>query len=133
VVRYELITFCGTAEHLTSLPRQWFAFLRPLLSASGFLLLETPNAAALKNRLLLLAGWQPYRCHDTPRHGDKGHIREWTRREIIEAAADSGLRLFAYRCVNDICHPGLAGRLYRLSQALLPAALRDDMYFIFTR
>ena len=130
---YDLIVCCGVVEHITSLPREWMGFFGRMMRPDGLLVIETPNGAALKNRLMMLAGVQPYHCKERPENGDKGHIREWTKREILEAARDSGLRLVRYLCVNDIVHPGLAGRVYRWVQAVLPAGLRDDMYFVFGR
>jgi hypothetical protein len=66
------------------------SFLGSLLSAAGVLVCTTPNAACLANRVQMLSGRNPcelLRLYDR----NPGHIREYTRDELISIAEQVGL------------------------------------------
>lgn len=90
--RFDLIVFAETIEHLVAPPERALAALASLLAPGGAIICQTPNAAALGNRVKLLFGRNPYeRLRDTP--GNLGHIRESTRSELFDFARKAGLRV----------------------------------------
>lgn len=85
---YDLIVFAEVIEHLYTSPEQILNCLRRLLRPGGRILVQTPNAAALKKRLKLLGGKNPYELIRLDR-GNPGHFRELTVGD---------LRRYAKRC-----------------------------------
>ncbi len=88
---FDLIVFSEVIEHLHVAPEFVFAFLRSLLSPDGVLVCTTPNAVSAGKRLHMLAGRNPYerlRLYAT----NPGHIREYTREELVEIGLRAGLR-----------------------------------------
>ena len=95
LARYDLIIFAEVIEHLYTAPELVLHFLREHLKPGGILLLQTPNAAALPNRLKLLAGRNPFErirlSSDNP-----GHFREYTLDELLEDTAKVGFTCETY-------------------------------------
>lgn len=89
---YDWIAFLEVLEHLYTSPAQVLACLRRLLKPGGSLLLQTPNAAALKKRLKLLAGRNPYELIREDR-GNPGHFRELTVKDLRRYAAQAGFEV----------------------------------------
>ena len=59
------------------------------MQPNGLIIVQTPNAAALRNRLLLAAGRNPYeRIRLDPTN--PGHFREYTLAELADVAAGAG-------------------------------------------
>ncbi len=97
--QFDLITFCETIEHLHSAPEYTVAFLSTLLKPNGKLLITTPNAATLKNRITLLFGKNPFekiRLYDK----NPGHFREYTVSEMTAMGRDLGLRVERCTTIN---------------------------------
>lgn len=83
---YDAISFLEVIEHLYTSPIQVLAFLRTFLKDDGLLVIQTPNAAALKKRVKLLFGRNPYEQIRENRQ-NPGHFREYTSKEL-EIMAD---------------------------------------------
>ena len=97
-VRFDLIIFSEVVEHLHVPAAAAFVALKALLKPGGVILLQTPNAAEVMNRVALLWGRNPYeRLRLTPQN--PGHFREYTRDELADDAAAAGLEVIfsAYR------------------------------------
>lgn len=88
--KYGIITFLEVIEHLYTSPLQVLPFLKTFLEPSGFLVIQTPNAAALKKRLKLLRGVNPYEKIRLDR-SCPGHFREYTPDELSKMSAECGL------------------------------------------
>lgn len=89
---YDLIVFAEVIEHLYTSPEQILNCLRRLLRPGGRILVQTPNAAALKKRLKLLRGKNPYELIRLDRR-NPGHIRELTVGDLHRYAKRCGLRV----------------------------------------
>jgi hypothetical protein len=86
---YDVIVLAEVIEHLYTAPELVLAYLRELLVPGGLLFVQTPNAAALWKRRMLLRGKNPYeRIRLDP--GDPGHFREYTAAELREILAAAG-------------------------------------------
>jgi SAM-dependent methyltransferase len=121
-VRYDLIVFMEVIEHLTVAPDAVLRFLDAQLADGGAILLTTPNAAWLKNRLKLLRGQNPF---ERLRAGGGGHIREYTLGEMREIAAVAGLRCEDAQCCGLYGFGGAIDRFYNaLANATLPGLRR---------
>jgi SAM-dependent methyltransferase len=123
---YDLIVFMEVLEHLCVPPDLVLAYLRRLLVPGGVLLLTTPNAAWLKNRLKLLCGRNPFELLRADPE-NRGHIREYTGAELVAYVAKAGLELGYmearglytfdnpkdnfYSWLADHCHPSLSRSL----------------------
>ncbi len=89
---YDLIVFAEVIEHLYTSPEQVLNCLRRLLRSGGRILVQTPNAAALKKRLKLLAGKNPYELIRLDRT-NPGHFRELTVRDLRRYAKLCGFEV----------------------------------------
>ena len=96
--RFDLIIFAEVVEHLHVPAAAAFVALKALLNPGGVILLQTPNAAEVMNRVALLRGRNPYeRLRLTPQN--PGHFREYTLAELADDAHAAGLEVIfsAYR------------------------------------
>lgn len=88
--RFDLIVFSEVIEHLSIAPEYVLAALKELLTAGGFLICTTPNAADIVKRIRLMVGRNPYeRLRLYP--VNPGHVREYTGQELREIAESIGL------------------------------------------
>jgi len=97
--KFDLITFCETLEHLNTAPEYAIAYLSTLLQPNGILLITTPNAATLKNRISLLCGQNPFekiRLYEK----NPGHFREYTTTEIKKMAQSLNLTVAHCYTIN---------------------------------
>lgn len=123
--QFNLITFCETLEHLHTAPEFAIAFLASLLKPEGKLLITTPNALTIKNRIFLLLGRNPFeriRLYDK----NPGHFREYTVKELRIIGDSLNLETTNYKTVN----------FYR-SRFLAPfkvlPAFKDSIVVVFQR
>lgn len=77
--KYDLIIFCEVLEHLYSKPDIIVNRLYKSLKKGGYLIIQTPNAAAINKRIKLLFGKNPY---DLLLDNKMGHFREYTAKEL---------------------------------------------------
>jgi hypothetical protein len=128
--RYDLIVFMEVIEHLNVPPARVLRFLAAQLAAGGTLLLTTPNAAWLKNRLKLLRGQNPF---ELLREGGGGHIREYTLAELQAAGSEAGLGCVQAQLCGLYGFTGGNDRFYdALANATLPG-LRRSIFAVFRK
>lgn len=122
--RYDLILFLEVIEHLYTSPRQVLRFLKTALNPGGFILIGTPNAAALYKRYSLLTGRNPYEPIREERR-NPGHFREYTLDELCAFAVQAGFEVRWWEIANPFV-PGSSTerRLNTLSQ-YLPQRFRE--------
>jgi trans-aconitate methyltransferase len=135
---YDIIVAAEVLEHLHTAPELVLAYLRALLAPRGLLIVQTPNAAALWKRRMLLRGRNPYqriRVDAT----DPGHFREYTRAELAQILTDIGftvqrtwMKFYAdarfERHVTGLEPPARAkGFLKNIVYRLLPGPLREGI------
>lgn len=86
---YDVIVFAEVVEHLYTAPEKVLRYLHSLMAPGGALVLQTPNAAALRKRLKLLLGRNPYERIRLDR-ANPGHFREYTVEELHGILAQTG-------------------------------------------
>ena len=95
VDKFELIVFGETIEHLTTPPELVLNFLKSLLVNNGIIICQTPNAVALHKRIKMLLGHNPYERLRFEA-ANPGHIREYTKHELVEIGQSAGLQLIEH-------------------------------------
>jgi cyclopropane fatty-acyl-phospholipid synthase-like methyltransferase len=97
---FDLIVFAETIEHLYIATEYSLTFLSSLLSKEGILLVTSPNAAMIVKRLILLLKgknpFQQFRLYSE----NPGHYREYTMKELSEAAARCQLDVIYSEYIN---------------------------------
>jgi hypothetical protein len=123
--RYDVIILAEVLEHLYTPAHAVLARLRDLLAPSGFILLQTPNAAALHKRLSLLIGRNPL---EAPRVSQEnpGHLHEYTLRELRDQVRAAGLTVDWLRAENYF-GSGPAAEVYRVAGRLMPTTWRHGV------
>ncbi|MBD5781850.1 methyltransferase domain-containing protein [Pelagicoccus sp. NFK12] len=123
---YDLIVFAEVIEHLYTSPEQVFHFLKTLLRPSGRILVQTPNAAALKKRLRLLCGKNPYELIRLDR-GNPGHFRELTVADLRGYAKRCGLQVEGVWMDSKLVDGKRFDRVCDRISRYLPAGLRGGI------
>ena len=123
--RYRLVVLAEVIEHLHTPPAAVLGYLRDWLEAPGFVLVQTPNGAALHKRLALLRGRNPIEppraCRENP-----GHFHEYTLAELRDQVERAGLNVRWLRTENYF-GTGPAAELYARVGHVLPATLRHGV------
>jgi len=126
---FDLITFCETIEHLSTAPEFTLLMLSSMLKPGGFILVTTPNAAALSKRIKMLGGRNPFeKIRFFP--GNPGHFREYTRNELVDMGKLAGLRASAALWTNYSLSGGRTA--LRLLTSFLPS-LRYGLVVVFQK
>ena len=86
---YDIVVLAEVLEHLHTAPELVLAYLGQLIAPRGLLLLQTPNAVALRKRVRMLLGQNPFERLRADR-GNPGHFREYTASELRELLDGAG-------------------------------------------
>lgn len=123
--QYDLIVLAEVLEHLHVPPRSVLEFLAEQLRPPGYIVIQTPNAAALHKRMALLAGRNPVEapriCRQNP-----GHFHEYTVRELRDQVRTSGLTIEWLRTENYF-GSGMRADLYGAAGHLMPPTWRHGV------
>jgi SAM-dependent methyltransferase len=137
---YDVVFFCEVLEHLHISPRHVFPFLEKVLKPGGILVVQTPNAVTISNRVKLLAGRNPFGLiGEDP--SNPSHFREYTLNELRSFGAEVGLRVssathhayFDVRYRHGIPPNSLEALLWRVVHRLAPPSWRPGMTVVFER
>jgi SAM-dependent methyltransferase len=129
---YDLVVCGEVIEHLHVAAVPFLRHLAARLDPAGHLILQTPNAAALPNRLRLLLGRNPYEpIRDEP--GNPGHFHEYTVGELRDAVTAAGLEVERLVAANYFDHGSRKNRVYRTLEPVLPATLREGITIVARR
>jgi len=141
---YDLIVFAEVIEHLYTAPERVLRFLHSLLAPGGALILQTPNAAALRKRLKLLAGRNPYE-RIRPDRSNPGHFREYTVAELLGILGQTGFSVrktwmryyfdsrFARHETGDEAPALIVGAAKNFVYRLIPGRLQEGITITSTK
>lgn len=141
---YDIIVFAEVVEHLYTAPDLVLPYLRQLLDEGGILLLQTPNATALRKRVKLALGLNPFERIRVDR-SNPGHFREYTLAELRELLLGAGFAIerswrrytcdarYEFHERGDERPSAIQGRLKNLCYRLLPAPLQEGITILARR
>ncbi len=127
---YELIVMAEVLEHVPMPPSVVLPWLRSLLVPGGFLLIQTPNAVALPNRLRMLVGRQPFQMLSADRDLP-GHFREYTINELIVEGKAAKLEIADVLTANYFGTMKGSNRLFRRVEPIVPRSMRAGITIIY--
>ena len=125
---YDLVVCAEVIEHLPISPVHVLRLLGTALRPSGWLVLQTPNAARIRNRVRLLMGHNPF---DPLREG--GHVREYTIGELLSMARDAGLDVGGWLTADYFVTGSLPNAVVRRLSPIVPPSLRAGITAWFRR
>jgi 2-polyprenyl-3-methyl-5-hydroxy-6-metoxy-1,4-benzoquinol methylase len=138
---YGIIVFAEVIEHLYTAPELVLAYLRELLVPEGVLLLQTPNAVALRNRVRMALGSNPFERIRADR-ANPGHFREYTAPELRQTLTEAGFVVeqtwmkyyfdarYARHQRGDEAPSVVKGAVKNLLYRLLPAPLQEGITIV---
>ena len=87
---FDLIVYAETIEHIYTAPEYSLLMFSYLLKPDGCIIVTTPNAASIRNRVYMILGYNPF---ERIRYYSQnpGHYREYTLNEIKEIGKNVGL------------------------------------------
>ena len=141
---YDIIVFAEVLEHLYTAPELVLPYLRGLLVPGGVLLLQTPNAVALRKRAKMVLGLNPFERIRLERD-NPGHFREYTAMELRELLVIGGFAVerlwmkhyfdvrYARHEHGDETPSVIVGTLKNVFYRLLPSSLREGITILARR
>lgn len=123
---YDLVTMAEVVEHLYTPLTIVLARISGWLRPPGFVVIQTPNGAALHKRLRLLFGRSPVEP-PRPSRENPGHFHEYTVAELRAQVAASGMLVVGIELANHFGGASVAARLYRDLGRLLPPTMRHGV------
>jgi glycosyltransferase involved in cell wall biosynthesis/SAM-dependent methyltransferase len=131
---FKAVLCCELIEHLYHDPMHLMSEVNRILKPGGYLVLTTPNIAALRGVAAVLQGYHPgfFHAYIKPAAGDEEadarHNREYTPREIHQLLENSGFEvtLLETGAFRDEPRPEYHWVRRLLERYQLPTDLRDD-------
>jgi SAM-dependent methyltransferase len=128
---YDVIVMAEVLEHLHTAPELVLGSLRPLLAAGGRFILQTPNGVALRRRVRMLRGCNPYELiRRTP--WNPGHFREYTMPELRAIALNAGYAVNRWHAQNYFTVDSWKYHAYDRVCRALPPSFRDGLTLVLT-
>ncbi|MDW8015381.1 MAG: methyltransferase domain-containing protein [Bacteroidia bacterium] len=129
----DIVIAAEVIEHLYTSPIQVYRFFRSFMKPNAYLIITTPNAVTLRNRLLMLLGKNPFEMIRETRD-NPGHYREYTGTELRLLGEKAGLAVEAILHANYFAKFTLQGKIVDwLTQYALPATFRTGLTAIYRR
>ena len=124
--RYDVVVAAEVLEHLYTAPTLVLRYLATALEPDGALIVQTPNAVALKKRLQMLRGRNPAEPIREERMY-AGHFHEYTPAELADAAHHAGLEVASCVTANYFRTGSRKNALFARAERWLPPGLRDGI------
>lgn len=120
---YDIVVCAEVIEHLTIPPIHVLRLLAAALREGGWLIVQTPNATRISNRLRMLMGRNPFEPLRDDRR-NPGHIREYTVKELLGFASSAGLETGGWLTADYFVTGSWANRGLRRVSPAVPRSLR---------
>ncbi len=124
--KYDVIAFFEVLEHLYTSPIPVLSMLKEFLADDGYLILQTPNFAALRKRVMLWKGINPCE-HIRLSRESPGHFREYTISELEDYAAKTGFEVCDARIENLYVHEDKFASKWQRIAEWLPDTFKETM------
>jgi len=133
--KFQMVIASEIIEHLTVSMDLIFKFLSSYVEEGGYLLIQTPNAVALKKRLAMVFGNNPFdMVRKTPNDAmGHAHIREYTMKELVKIGTDNELKAEKKWCLNYFYYESPKARLYNIVSKILPSTLHDGITILLKK
>jgi SAM-dependent methyltransferase len=129
---YDLILLAEVIEHMHIRPERVLTLLHSMLTPGGHLIVQTPNAAFVGNRIKLLFGANPNAwIRDEP--NNPGHYREYTKSELIDLAQRTGFQVRSIKGQNYFNHPNRLKRISLKLANILPQTFKNGFTLILVK
>ena len=128
--KYKVILFNEIIEHLQVSPKWVFKYLKELMHAGGYLIVQTPNAVSLGKRIRICRVQNPFVEFETDAEIGSHHFREYTKKELIKHALEAGLILYRHEFVNYFPSRNLLFKFINSFCGIIPA-FRNGQTMIF--
>jgi 2-polyprenyl-3-methyl-5-hydroxy-6-metoxy-1,4-benzoquinol methylase len=108
----DVVILNDVLEHL-SVPKRLLRAIHELLRPGGVFIMEVPNSVALYKRVRVLCGRSNYfrMEHFFGDDDYRGHVREYTRSEVVYMIEQTGFTPLDVRGVNQACRPWFEGHV----------------------
>jgi 2-polyprenyl-3-methyl-5-hydroxy-6-metoxy-1,4-benzoquinol methylase len=126
LARYDVVVVAEVLEHLYTAPALVLRYLATALEPHAALIVQTPNAVALKKRVQMLRGCNPAEPIREQRMY-AGHFHEYTCAELADAAAAAGLAVESCTTANYFRTGSRKNAFYARMERWLPAGVRDGI------
>ena len=137
IPQYDVVVMAEVIEHLYTSPKLILEFLRTIIKPEGVLIIQTPNALALAERIKPIFGIHPYELIRED-FTNPGHYREYTEDELRSYAKEAGFTVlhstihsyFDYRFVyknGKKTVPSYVGALANVAYSCLPRGLKPGI------
>jgi hypothetical protein len=128
----DVIIMAEVLEHLHTAPTLVLKFLNNCLLPGGYLVIQTPNAASLKNRISMLFGRNPF--HMIRENADNpGHFREYTLNELLQIADKTGFSVIERNIKSYFTPLNSVERAYVTATNLLPQRFKDGITIVLKK
>ncbi|MCX7606950.1 MAG: class I SAM-dependent methyltransferase [Bacteroidia bacterium] len=129
----DLIVAAEVIEHLYTSPVQVFRFFNSFLTPGGYLVVSTPNAVTLRNRILICLGKNPFELIRETRD-NPGHYREYTGEELVSLGQKAELHTVALYYENYFEKFSFRGKLVdAITRYLLPHSFRTGLTIVYQK
>lgn len=130
----KLVICAEVIEHLHTSPKRVLEFIKSFLDDDGTLIIQTPNAMTLYNRLTVLRGRNFIEMIRENNH-NPGHFREYTKDEIYSVVKKCKFEVHDFFYTNYFSdkQSSLKIKIYRIIQNLLGGSFKDGMTFVLKK
>ncbi len=132
ISNFDLIICGEVLEHLYTSPSILFQNFNQSLNKNGYLIIQTPNAVALRKRMKMLMEMNPF---EIPRENlrNPGHYREYTSKELIILGETNGFYIEKIIMDEYFQYPSNLSILYRKFKKFIPKSLRTGITIVFKK
>jgi cyclopropane fatty-acyl-phospholipid synthase-like methyltransferase len=131
--QYDMVVACEVIEHLNVGMNTVFRYLHTLTKPGGCVLIQTPNAVALKKRCAMAVGVNPFDLIPDRRTFSE-HVREYTIHELTEFAERNGFIVSEKYIKNYFSYDhSLKAKAYEILSKPLPDSFKDGITMVLSK
>lgn len=131
---FSIIVFAEVIEHLYISPAIVLRYLGSILAPGGLIVLQTPNAVNLYNRLKMITGNNPFEMI-RENSQNPGHYREYTKKELFSLAEECGFSVVDFIRSNyfGMDKVDIKLLLYKMLQSISGPSMKDGITIVLKK